>query len=159
MVGKDKIIELLARCLEDLFDWSSTQRLQTKSKLSVQNYITINLLRRINDNVLQRINADQVLSAIITPIAWYEDPYLLSPQFIEIGNKYVTTWKKINAYLLGKDAQWWNHISIKWMKKTGESIFNHQIHTQRTRDRENWESTRDHLPLNEDIQHLIFTYL
>ena len=172
MAGKEKIIELLARCLEDLLCCSSTfsAPFRPRSKMCIQDYINLYLLRRVSDTVQQRIYSDQVLYTIISQdprenpdspqiTAWDGRAYFLSTQFRDIGEKYITNWEKMNVYLLGTDTQWWTHLSKKWLKGMGRQVFNSKTHTQRQRDREKWAHMRQHLPLNEDIQHFIFTYL
>ena len=172
MAGKDKIIELLARCLEDLLCCSSTfsAPFRPRSKMCIQDYINLYLLRRVNDTVQQRIYSDQVLYTILSQdprenpdspqiTAWDGRAYFLSTQFRNIGEKYITNWEKMNAYLLGTDTQWWTHLSKKWLEGIGQGVFNSEIHIQRQSDRENWESTHRDLPLNEDIQYEILAYL
>jgi len=169
MAGKEKIIELMARCLEDLLCWRYLAH-SARSKLCIQDYINVYLIRRVTDSVQQKIYRDQVLNTLISQdprenpeslqiTAWDERPYLLSTQFRDIGDKYITSWQKMRSYLLGGDTEWWLHLSEKWMQQVGQQVFNSKTHTQRQRDREKWAHMQPHLSLNEDIQHLILTYL
>jgi len=169
MAGKEKIIELMARCLEDLLCWRYLAR-AARSKMCIQDYINIYLMRRVTDSVQQKIYSDQVLNTIISQdprenpdspqiTAWDGQPYLLSTQFRDIGEKYITSWQKMHAYLLGGDTEWWDHLSEKWMQQVGQQVFNSKTHIQRQRDRESWAYVRHYLPLNEDVQHVILTYL
>jgi len=169
MAGKEKIIELMARCLEDLLCWRYLAR-AARSKMCIQDYINIYLMRRVTDSVQQKIYSDQVLNTIISQdprenpdspqiTAWDGQPYLLSTQFRDIGEKYITSWQKMHAYLLGGDTEWWDHLSDKWMQQVGQQVFNSKTHIQRQRDRESWAYVRHYLPLNEDVQHVILTYL
>ena len=172
MAGKEKIIELMARCLEDLLCCSPTfsAPFRPRSKMYIQDYINFYLLRRVSDAVQQRIYSDQVLNAIISQdprenpespqiTAWDGRSYFLSTQFRNIGEKYMTSWKKMHAYLLGKDTEWWNHLSEKWMQQVGYQAFDSKTHSQRQRDRESWAYARRYIPLNEDVQYVILTYL
>ena len=99
MAGKEKIIELMARCLEDLLCWRYLAR-AARSKMCIQDYINIYLMRRVTDSVQQKIYSDQVLNTIISQdprenpdspqiTAWDGQPYLLSTQFRDIGEKYI----------------------------------------------------------------------
>ena len=169
MAGKEKIIELMARCLEDLLCWRFLAR-SARSKMCLQDYINLYLMRRVTDSVKQKIYSDQVLNAIISQdprenpespqiTAWDAHPYLLSTQFRDIGEKYITSWQKMHAYLLGGDTEWWDHLSDKWMQQVGQQVFNSKTHIQRQSDRESWAYARRYLSLNEDVQHVILTYL
>ena len=169
MAGKEKIIELMARCLEDLLCWRFLAR-SARSKMCLQDYINLYLMRRVTDSVKQKIYSDQVLNTIISQdprenpespqiTAWDGQPYLLSTQFRDIGEKYITSWQKMHAYLLGGDTEWWDHLSEKWMQQVGQQVFNSKTHIQRQRDRESWAYARRYLSLNEDVQHVILTYL
>ena len=169
MAGKEKIIELMARCLEDLLCWRFLAR-SARSKMCLQDYINLYLMRRVTDSVKQKIYSDQVLNTIISQdprenpespqlTACDATPYLISTQFRDIGEKYITSWQKMHAYLLGGDTEWWDHLSEKWMQQVGQQVFNSKTHIQRQRDRESWAYARRYLSLNEDVQHVILTYL
>ena len=172
MAGKEKIIELLARCLEDLLHCDTTfcAPFSPRSKMCIQDYINLYLLARVSNTVQQKICGDQVLYTILSQdprenpespqvTAWDEPPYFLSAQFRDIGEKYITTWQQMQAYLLGKDTVWWTHLSDKWMQEVGKKVFNSKTHSERQRERKKWAHMQPHLSLNEDIQHLILTYL
>jgi len=161
MAGKEKIIELMARCLEDLLCWRYLTS-AVRSKMCMQDYIKVYLMKRVPNTVRQKIYSDQVLNAIITqdPRANPESPQItVSTQFRDLGDKYIVSWQKMHAYLLGGGTEWWDHLSEKWMQQVGQQVFNDQIHTQRQRDRESWAYARRYLPLNEDVQYVILTYL
>lgn len=169
MAEKKKIIELMARCLEDLL-CCQYLTLTARSKMCIQDYINSYLMRRVTDTVQQKIYSDQVLNAIISQdprenpespqiTAWDGYPYFLSTQFRDMGGKYITSWQKMYAYLLGEDTEWWDHLSDKWMQQIGGQVFGGEIHAQRQRDRESWAYARRYLPLNEDVQYVILTYL
>ena len=159
----------MARCLEDLLCWRFLAR-AARAKMCIQDYINVYLMRRVTDSVKQKIYSDQVLNTIISQdprenpespqiTAWDGDSYLLSTQFRDIGEKYITSWQKMHAYLLGGDTEWWDHLSEKWMQQVGQQVFNSKTHIQRQRDRESWAYARRYLSLNEDVQHVILTYL
>ena len=56
---------------------------------------------------------------------------------------------------MNKSDKWWRSISLAWLKKTGE-IIPLKKHYQRQQER---ESVYEYIPLIEDAQFIISSYL
>ena len=181
-----QVVELVARCIDDLVDASDPDNhlhffglgLVPSTVPVTQDYILKYLFNRIGEEMKYKIVYDDILYSLITeqpkdvclaPESMYYRPrgslrpsLAFSKEYINIGKKYKTQWKQIYKFLLGQSDKWWTTLSIKWRQEIGERIFSAPKHHERQKEREGCLETMVILQkfnIPDEIQNCIMNYL
>ena len=163
---EDEKIELLAQCIAELL-----VDITPKKTHVYQDYINHYLLSRIPNNIIKRINSDEVIKEVIGIHHYFifKSNFIDHPSNVSLDSlmipfyatspnsykKYISDWEYIAYFLKNKSDKWWRSLSLAWFKKTGDKIPLAK-HYQRQLER---QSVYEYLPLIEDVQYIIITYL
>ncbi len=161
---EDEKIELLSQCIAELL-----VDVTPKKTHVYQLYINHYLLSRVPNNIIKRINSDEIIKEVIGIHHYFAfksdfldhpsngsiDSLMIPFDVASHSEKYITDYEQMKVFLTNKSDNWWRSLSLAWLKKTGEKIPLAK-HYQRQQER---ESVYEYLPLIEDVKYIIITYL
>ena len=114
--------KLAAQCIYELLE-QTKHRLTREKKLNffriTQEY-TKQIIGKLPSSVKNRILSDTILSSLVSSRFFYgnsliTDPSEYSPKTAYgIGHKYTSSVEKIYDFLVGKNDQWFEHISLSY---------------------------------------------
>ena len=161
---EDDKLDILATCISELL----TTDITLKKVQVYQLYINHYLLSRVPDNIIKKINSDEIIKEVIGIHHYYafKSDFIDHPSSCSLDSlslpfvpfpykKYITDCEQMKVFLTNKSDKWWRSLSLAWLKKTGE-IIPLKKHYQRQQER---ESVYEYIPLIEDAQFIISSYL